>query len=220
MKFDMPLGPTWEFQGGWLVRRYSRDLSLLQFQAAGLVGNFGAETEGFRYMQEIGPRSGRGGLGWAQWTGPRREAFEAFCAENLWLPTNPQANYNFSLVELNGPYKRVLVRLRACNTLEVATRIIHNEYETPQDVLDKTYTSFGKRLDYAQRALRGVKSVPKADAPPGKAEEARKTWQTASRRYQEHLQALGLYTGEIDGLFGPESWTAHLAYRKLFHGDD
>jgi hypothetical protein len=48
--------------------------------AAAILGNIGHECDGFRHLQEIHPVAGRGGLGWCQWTGPRRRAFEAWCS--------------------------------------------------------------------------------------------------------------------------------------------
>jgi hypothetical protein len=42
--------------------------------AAAFVGNLAHEST---QMQEQHPRGGRGGLGYAQWIGPRRREFEA-----------------------------------------------------------------------------------------------------------------------------------------------
>ena len=72
------------------------------FHAAAILGNIGRETGGFRLMQEVRPRSGRGGLGWLQWTGPRRVDFEQFCQ-----PPNPstatdEGNYTFMVHEMRG----------------------------------------------------------------------------------------------------------------------
>ena len=60
-----------------LITDLMMDLGLTQWQAAALVGDFAHETGNFKLMQEDRPASGRGGLGWARWTGPRREKFRS-----------------------------------------------------------------------------------------------------------------------------------------------
>ena len=65
--------------------------------SAAVLGNLGHESGGFLLMQEQKPlKGGRGGYGWAQWTGPRRRQFEQWAHEHnlpldfgrsqLWLP--------------------------------------------------------------------------------------------------------------------------------------
>ncbi|MBV8338006.1 MAG: hypothetical protein JO358_21770, partial [Alphaproteobacteria bacterium] len=50
-----------------------KDLTLTAEQAAGILGNIGWECGLFNHLQEQNPiGGGRGGLGWCQWTGPRR----------------------------------------------------------------------------------------------------------------------------------------------------
>ena len=57
-----------------------RELGLTHEQAAGLVGNLGYESAGFKALQEGRPISGAGGFGYAQWTGPRRTQVHAIRA--------------------------------------------------------------------------------------------------------------------------------------------
>ena len=82
------------------------DLGLTQWQAAALVGNFAHETGNFRQMQEQDV-SGPGGLGWAQWTGPRRKNFEKYLKDNGYDLSDPEGNYRgnygFLMQELTGP---------------------------------------------------------------------------------------------------------------------
>ena len=73
------------------------DFDLTKEQAAGLVGNLAYETGNFKYAQEIAPtvKGSRGGYGIAQWTGPRREAFESWAtSQGLGLSSN-EANYGY-----------------------------------------------------------------------------------------------------------------------------
>ena len=71
-------GPGDGFAAGCrsLGPRLMRDLGLTDLQAAGLLGNLGHESGGFRQLQEVAPAvaGSRGGWGLAQWTGPRRVA--------------------------------------------------------------------------------------------------------------------------------------------------
>jgi len=71
-----------------ILTRLRADFDLSDIQAAAIVGNLGHESNGFTAFQERHPRSGRGGWGWAQWTGPRRRAFEAYCAPRHGIQMN------------------------------------------------------------------------------------------------------------------------------------
>src|SRR3954471_22929580 len=77
------------------------DFGLTPEQASGVVGNLGAES-GLKAIQERRPVRGRGGFGWAQWTGPRRVAFERWCLERDLDLTSYAANYSFLKAELSG----------------------------------------------------------------------------------------------------------------------
>jgi hypothetical protein len=50
---------------------------------------------GFTAFQEKNPRSGRGGAGWAQWTGPRRRTFEKWAAARGLDPKDDATSYAF-----------------------------------------------------------------------------------------------------------------------------
>lgn len=166
--FDMPETGTWEQRGGWVVRRLEKDAGLTVEQAAGLVGNLGYESGGFKLLQEIKPLvpGSAGGYGWAQWTGPRRRAFEKWCVENALFPHSDEANYGFLLHELLGDFKGFASRLRKALTIEDACRLTHEHYERPQDVLDGSYRSGPDRLKWARRALAGAQAVPVDPAGP------------------------------------------------------
>lgn len=72
--------------------------------AAAIVGNAGHESLGFTALQEIKPTvaGSRGGYGIMQWTGPRRRAFEAYCARTGKDPASDEANYAWLYLELKG----------------------------------------------------------------------------------------------------------------------
>jgi murein DD-endopeptidase MepM/ murein hydrolase activator NlpD len=90
-----------------LTERMVNDLGISQTKAAAIVGNFMHESGDFQQMQEISPTSGRGGYGWAQWTGPRRKNFEEFVAARGMDINSDDANYQFFLHEIqNDPYER------------------------------------------------------------------------------------------------------------------
>lgn len=87
------------------MRRLMSDFPALDGQgAAAIFGNLGHESLGFTKLQEMKPtvKGSRGGWGWAQWTGPRRKAFEAYCARTGKDPASDEANYAYLFVELKG----------------------------------------------------------------------------------------------------------------------
>jgi hypothetical protein len=167
MKFDMPRQGSWETRGGWCVHALMRDVNLQMHQAAGFVGNLGYETRGFIDLQEKHPTipGSLGGLGWAQWTGyhwpyDRRLQFENHC-KGLGLSTSgDEANYTFVLVELRGRFLVFADNLRRTRNIEQACHITHRDYEGSSDVADHTYRSGSARLQWAQRALAGARSLP------------------------------------------------------------
>lgn len=68
--------------------------------AAGWAGNWDVETGGFKQMQEQNPISGQGGLGWGQWTGPRRQEFLDFSKQSKLDPNSYEANFGNALREM------------------------------------------------------------------------------------------------------------------------
>lgn len=72
--------------------------------AAAILGNLGHESAGLTILQEIMPTvtGSKGGYGWPQWTGPRRRAYEAYCARTGKDPASDEANYAYLFIELKG----------------------------------------------------------------------------------------------------------------------
>lgn len=106
-----------------------RDLGLTATQAAGVVGNLAHESGGFAIYQEQAPVAGRGGAGWAQWTGPRRRAFERWAAGRGLELTSFEANYGFLKHELETSYTSSVAAVKATRTLDAAMRSFENNYE-------------------------------------------------------------------------------------------
>lgn len=153
--------------GTRLLGDLMRDFNLTQDQAAGVVGNLAHETGGFKHMQEIAPvvPGSRGGFGFAQWTGPRRKAFEAWSAENGLDPTSYEANYGFLQHELkNTPEGAVLGPLSQAQTADQAAQVFSNQFLRPG------VPAMGSRQQFAQKfadpqvlmALAGVQGDPYA----------------------------------------------------------
>ena len=127
------------------------DLNLADFQAAGITANLGRETGNFQFMRELSPivAGSRGGIGYAQWTGPRHDAFLAFAGDAD--PMTYEVNYAFLIEELEGPYARVLDRVRETETLEEATEVFMRGYLAPHP----KYLHLDERISLASDYLVG-----------------------------------------------------------------
>lgn len=120
--------------GPRLLADLQRDYGLTKEQAAGIVGNLSHESGDFETLQEINPLvpGSRGGFGYAQWTGPRRRAFEQWVQQSALDPTSYEANYGFLREELdNTPEGRVLSSIRNTSSAAEAARVFSNEFLRP-----------------------------------------------------------------------------------------
>lgn len=138
-----------------IMQNLMRDFGLKDYQAAAIVGNIGAETGGFHDMQEVLPKGsqGRGGFGWAQWTGSRRNDFENYAKTNNLDPTSDEANYGFLKQEIATKYPGAIAALKNTTNPQDATIQWEGAYEGAGV---KHY--FGTpnnpgRVDYANQAL-------------------------------------------------------------------
>jgi hypothetical protein len=152
--------PQANAQRGAAIRdKLASDLNLSSDTASAMVGNLQAES-GLQAVQEGRPISGRGGFGWAQWTGSRRNDFEAYAAKNKLDPKSDEANYGFMREELNSPqYAGMMDRMRAAKSRDEATAIFEREYEGP------AVSNVGTRQNYA-RQIASAQAPPVAAAPP------------------------------------------------------
>ena len=173
-----------------LMQELQSEFGLQPHQAAGLVGNLAYETGGFKADAEGRPLAGRGGYGYAQWTGPRRRAFEAFAAQRGLAPSSHEANVAFLKHELSASHAGFARQLGQTGSVEEASRLTHRVYETPHDVLTGTYASGGGRLNYARQALAGGQTfAPRtvAAAGPSRVTEGQ-TGATRNLPIQEELR--------------------------------
>lgn len=194
--------------------------------AIAALGNIGHECAGFNLMQETKPLipGSRGGWGWAQWTGPRRRAFEKWVAERGLDPSSYEANLGFLLVELRGSEKAAVAATKRAITLEDKVKAFEQKFERAGI---KHYPS---RVTYAQRALRLWKqkhgdAAPadpagpaEAPRPPARAPvpEPRPNVLTTTeiRAFQQRLRDKGyVMVGEPDGKMGPRTRAAITAFQ-------
>jgi hypothetical protein len=140
------------------------DFSFTKIQAAGILGNLGHETGGFKEFQELKPvGGGQGGFGWAQWTGikpgpppGRRKAFMDFCAANGVAPISDEGNYGFLKHELETTEKATVPALKAETTLEGATAVFEATFERAG------VAALNSRIKFAHKALTAFESVQPA----------------------------------------------------------
>lgn len=108
-----------------LAPRYIKDLmkalNITAEQAAGIVGNGGAES-GLIAVDEKKPTvpGSRGGYGHFQWTGPRRVAFEKWCVDNKLDKESYEANFGFLIHELQTTEKNSLKHLVMTKDIKAA----------------------------------------------------------------------------------------------------
>ena len=134
-----------------LMADLQKDFGLTDFQAAGIAGNLALETGNFRQLQEIAPLKGsRGGIGYAQWTGKRRTAFEAY-ANGADLTTY-DVNYGFLAMELSsGSESKIIERILKTKTLEQASNIFMRRFLRPHP----QHRNLGRRIFHARAYLSG-----------------------------------------------------------------
>lgn len=141
---------AWDDLAPRVISSLSRDLNLTPDQAAGIVGQLGYESNGLQAVNEQNPTvpGSRGGFGWAQWTGPRRQAFETWAANNGMSVSDPNANYGFLINELkNGPESSVVPEIRNAKTAQDAGRIFTDRFLRPG------VPNHAERQSWTQKAL-------------------------------------------------------------------
>jgi hypothetical protein len=151
--------PESTVQRGAAIRdKLATDLNLSPAQASGIVGNLQAES-GLKAVQERNPiGGGRGGFGWAQWTGSRRREFEAYAKEHNLDPKSDEANYGFLLKELQSPeYAAMLAKLRAqqgTQAAQTSAAIVEHDFERP------AVSNAGTRMNMAAQIAAGPSAAP------------------------------------------------------------
>jgi hypothetical protein len=143
-----------------IMEKLIDDFDLKDFQAAGILGNIGLECDGFRLMQEVKPiGGGRGGFGWCQWTGVRRDRYEAFCKAQGLDPTSDAANYGYLREELQTSEKAGINALRPTTNLVDAVHAFEHAFERAK----AGFEHFDRRERWGKLALEHFKrQLPKA----------------------------------------------------------
>lgn len=115
----------------WIMALLMRDFKIGLDDSAAIVGNLGHESEGLADLTEDKPTvpGSRGGFGWAQWTGPRRRKFEAYCKRAGLKESSDQAQYGFLFSELKGAYRSAITKLVAARDLQAKVKAFEREYE-------------------------------------------------------------------------------------------
>ena len=114
---------------GSVVSRLMKDYGFTRDQAVGAAGVMGYESGDFRVMQERGQSPGRGGWGWAQWTGPRRTSFMNWANEHKLDPASDAANYGFLQHELATNYASVVPIMRQQKSVDDAAYAWERHFE-------------------------------------------------------------------------------------------
>lgn len=147
------------------MRRLMSDFPALDADSAAAVfGNLGHESLGFTKLQEMKPtvKGSRGGWGWAQWTGPRRKAFEAYCARTGKDPASNEANYAYLFVELKGiegTEAGAVARVAAATGLQAKVKAFENAF------LRAGVKHYESRLQWALVAADALRKADHAVAP-------------------------------------------------------
>lgn len=154
------------------MRRLVADFPALNLQdAAAIFGNLGHESVGFTKLQEMKPtvKGSKGGYGWAQWTGPRRRAFEAWCKKHGKDPASDEANYAYLFLELKGiegTESAAVGKVAAAVGLEAKVRTFEEAY------LRAGVKHYDKRLAWARIAVDALRATEPPPAAPKPVEPA------------------------------------------------
>ena len=143
-----------------LVDDLMKDFDLTKVQAAALAGNLAQETGEFKFLQEKKPtvKGSRGGYGFAQWTGPRRKAYENWAEENGLDVNTYEANYGYLKEELENRQKgtiesmgiKTIENLKKMDDIEDATQYVSEYFLRPG------IPHMDKRKEYAKEILEMV----------------------------------------------------------------
>ena len=112
-----------------LMWRLQSDLGLTANQAAGIASNLYAES-GILPVHEKGKPWDEGGINIAQWTGPRRKAFEAWAKSHGMDPMSEEAGVQYFEYSLTNNHPDVLEAVKRSTSAKQAATAFLN-YENP-----------------------------------------------------------------------------------------
>lgn len=164
------MATLWDRYVTLLVPDLCKQLGIEPWQACGIIGNLAVESGKFKFTQEITPLGGgRGGLGWAQWTGPRRRAYEAYLKTSGLPASSYKANLDYLIRELTGKvpgfdYRHALAQLKKTSTVRAAAETFCGQFEKPG------VPHLATRIQYANEAwyiYQKSKTAPEPAPPVG-----------------------------------------------------
>ena len=122
---------TFRAKAPWIMALLMRDFELDVAGAAAICGNLGHESGGLASLQELNPtvKNSKGGYGWAQWTGPRRRDFFAYCDRNHLNPSSDEANYKWLFLDLSGDYKSSVAAVKRAPDLYAKVEAFEKTFE-------------------------------------------------------------------------------------------
>jgi hypothetical protein len=137
------------------------DFALDVESAAAILGNLGHESGGFQFLQEKQPLipGSAGGYGWAQWTGPRRRAYESYVERNNLDPASDTANYKYLFLELKGlegDEARAIPAVKSAVGLR--EKVI--AFELAFERAHKDHKGYDSRVAWATKALEAYRANP------------------------------------------------------------
>lgn len=145
-----------------LIKDLMKD-GLSREHAAGLVAEAMAESGDFTQLQEKAPLvpGSRGGGGYLQWTGPRRQAFEAYAQRGGYDPASYEANSGYLREELKGPEGTKLKQaLAGAKDAWEAAQIVRRVFLRPQST-QEGWQDVGR-----DRRVRARLNLPDTDTEP------------------------------------------------------
>lgn len=115
-----------------LVAKQLKEVGLTKAQIAGVLGNFQLESGFNPRINEggkVGAPVGRGGYGFAQWTGGRQTNLINFAKSRKMDPGDPNLQAQFLIHELKGPEKRAFESLKGAVSPEESARRFLVDFE-------------------------------------------------------------------------------------------
>jgi len=143
------------------MKSLMEDFNLTEIQAAAILGNIGHECGMFYIMHERGQKEGKGGYGWAQWTGVRRKRFMTWVTNHGGNYKDDATNYSYLKQELTNDQSSAIVALQKEKTLGKAVKTFERHFERA----DEHHKHYPKRELMAKIALEEFHKSMKASQP-------------------------------------------------------
>lgn len=132
---QQPSQPAPPSPGADAIRQGLLQRGLPEHVADAFILNFRDESglnPGINEAKPLVPGS-RGGFGLAQWTGPRRQALEAFAAQRGAPVSDPNVQMDFLVEELRGPEARAAQSILSAPDVGTAAAAIVNDFLRPAE---------------------------------------------------------------------------------------